>query len=165
MVEKPESLESHGAVKKSKYILWPASVFIVITIVVAVGMYSWHYLRSSCEMTAVQDASAFLIVQAKRYDGVYQVATDAPRDSVVIPVTVLQQILMDTKEVAVPVCMQPAKTELVSYMGVVIRAFLAYSAKEANSTVADMITQAETHYENYLTEMSAVKKCAPMCLP
>ena len=77
---------------------------------------------------------------------VYQVVTKAPQDSVVIPVTILQQILMDAKEISVPVCMQTA-----------------YSAQEANTMIKDLIAQPETHYENYITEMEAVKsvrRCA-----
>jgi hypothetical protein len=138
-------------------------IMLVITLA-AVGTYAWFYLRNSCKVDAVQEASVILVSQVRRYDDVYQVATDAPPDAVVIPVTVLQQILMDTQQVAVPACMRTAKSELVSYMGAVIRAFLAYSAEETNAVIRELITESETHYEKYRTEMEAINKCAPLCV-
>lgn len=151
-------------VQKSSRFLLPASALIVVLIVAAVGIYTWYYLHNTCEVNAVKDASALLVSQRNRYDHAYQFATSASRTSLVRPVLTLQQILMDTKEVVVPACMQTAKTELINYMGIVIRAFLAFGAGEADATIRDLITQSETHYDNFTTELEAVNKCAPFCI-
>jgi hypothetical protein len=143
---------------------WLKGATITLVVATALGAYVWFYLRGACDVDDVQEASAILVSQVNRYDDVYQVATDATQDSALIPVTVLQQIQMDTQQVAVPACMQTAKSELVSYMETVIRAFSAYSAKETDTMVRELIAESETHYENYLTEMKAVNKCAPLCV-
>ena len=135
--------------------------------VTAVSIYTWYYyyLPRSCAITAVQESSTILASQVKRYDDVYQSATAASQTSAVVPLAVMQQILMDTQQVTVPACMQTAKTELVDYMGTVIRAFDAYIASEGNTKVRDLIDQSEAHFANFTMEMREVKKCAPFCMP
>ena len=75
----------------------------------------------------------------------------------------LQQIHVDTEEVIELACMQTAKNELVSYMRAVIRAFRAYEVQEAGTTLRDLINESETHYDNFTTELEAVKEGAPYC--
>lgn len=128
-------------------------------------MYLWYSLARPCDVSAVEKASALLIRQRDRYDHSYQFAASASADAIVRPVAELQQILMDTQEVVVPVCMQTAKDELIEYMGVVIRAFVAYGAQEADAAVRELIEQSEAHYDNFAVELDAVNKCAPFCLP
>ena len=165
MAGKDIPLETQGTMQKAGRFLWPARVLIVLFMVAAMGIYVRYSLSNSCKVDEVQEASAFLVSQTKRYDDVYQVATNAFQDTVVLPVAVLQQILMDTKQVVVPVCMQTAKDELINYMGTVIRAFDAYAAHESNVTVRDLIAQSNEHYGNFFAELDAVNKCAPLCLP
>jgi len=165
MADNSSPLETQDNVQKQRRFLLPASVLIVMFIVAAVGTYTWYHLRSSCEVNAVQDASTLLVSQAKRYDDIYQVATSASQDSVVLPVTMLQQILMDTQEVDVPDCMQTVKNELIEYMRTVIRALLAFGAREPDATVRDLITKSDEHYENFFVELEVVTKCAPLCIP
>ena len=159
--------ETQNIKQKVKRFLLPASIVIVLLIVGAASTYTWyyHYLPRSCEVTAVDEASTILASQVKRYDDVYQSATAASQTSAVVPLAVMQQILMDTQQVNVPACMQTAKTELVDYMGTVIRAFDAYIASEGNTKVRDLIDQSETHFSNYKTELREIKKCAPFCMP
>jgi len=156
--------EIPATVQKSRRFPFLVSVFIVLFIVITAGAYTWYSLSSSCEVDAVEEVSTILISQVKMYDNVYQSATAATQTSVVVPLAVLQQILMDTQQVAVPACMQTAKTELINYMKTVIRAFMAYSAQEANTVVRGLIEQSETHYANFSTELKEVKKCAPYCI-
>lgn len=138
---------------------------VLILVAVAVGVYAWYSLIRPCEANLVERASVRLIDQRDRYDHTYQFATSASPDAVIRPVAELQQILMDTQDVAVPACMQAAKTELVHYMGTVIHAFLAYGAQEPETTVRDLILESETYYDNFNTELEAVKECAPLCIP
>jgi hypothetical protein len=151
--------------QKSNRFLWMAGVSIVFLMVGAVSAYVWYYLPRTCEVTAVEEASAILVSLVKRYDDVYQVATDAPQNAVFIPVSVMQQNLMDTQQVVVPACMKIAKRELLNYMETVIRAFQAYSAQEADTMVRGLIDQSETHYAKFSAELKDVKKCAPYCVP
>ena len=131
----------------------------------AIGVYAWYALARPCDVSAVEKASALLIRQRDRYDHSYQFATSASADAIVRPVAELQQILMDTQEVVVPVCMQTAKDELIEYMSIVIRAFVAYGAQEADAAVRELIEQSEVNYDNFAVELDAVHKCAPFCLP
>ena len=151
--------------QRSNRFLWMAGVSIIFLMIGVVGAYVRYYLPRTCEVTAVEEASAILVSQVKRYDDVYQVATDAPQNAVFIPVSVMQQNLMDTQQVIVPACMKIAKKELLNYMDVVIRAFLAYEAQESNVRVRGLIDQSETHYANFSMELKDVKKCAPYCAP
>jgi hypothetical protein len=164
MAEKGSPLKIQGVVQRLNRFPWVAGVLVVLLTVLAVGVYTWYVLPVSCEVGAVEEASTILISLVKRYDDVYQSATAATQTSVVVPVVVMQQLLMDTQQVAVPACMQTAKTELLNYMRTVIRAFRAYSAQETNIVVRGLIDQSETHYANFSTELKAVKKCAPYCI-
>jgi len=165
MAENYTPLETQGRVQRPSRYPRSTSVLMVLFIVAAVGAYAWYYLLSSCEVNAVQAASAILVIQTKSFDGVYQVATSASPTSLIAPVGVLQQILMDTQEIAVPACMRTEKNELINYMKTVIRAFQAFAAREADATVSDLITQSNKHYDNFFTELKAVNKCAPYCIP
>lgn len=151
--------------QKSRRFLLSASALIVLLIVAAAGAYTWYSLQSSCDVEAVKKASVLLVRQLDRFDHSYQFATSASRNSLVRPVSELQQVLMDTQEVDVPACMQTAKNELVDYMGAVIRAFLAFGAREADTTISGLIDQSDAHYDNFAAELEAVNKCAPFCIP
>lgn len=165
MAENDSPLEAQDVVKKSSRLPWMASALVVLLLGVAGGMYVWYYLPNTCAVSAVEETSTILVSQVKMYDNVYQSATAGTQTSVVVPVAVMQQILMDTQQVVVPACMQTAKTELVDYMDTVIRAFLAYSAHETDAAVRALIDQSEAHYANFSTELKVVKECAPYCIP
>jgi len=158
-------LNSQAPVQKLNQLRWLAGILIVLFILTPLGIYGWRYLYNPCEVEAVEQASAFLNIQLKTYDGVYQVATTAARDAPDHPVTVLQQILMDTQEVAVPACLQTAKSELVNYMGTVILAFQSYRAGEADAKIFRLVRQSDEQYGNFQAELKEIKKCAPYCLP
>ena len=150
---------------KLKALVLPAGIFIVLLSMVAAGIYGWYFLYRPCEVNAVKETSAILISQANTYDRVYQSAINAPATLVDGPVVTMQQILMDTQEVAVPACMQTAKDELLNYMTVVIRAFRSFAALETDATVRDLVDKSNEHYGNFLTELKAVNECAPLCIP
>lgn len=141
---------------------------VAVFLLLALGAgaaYARYSLESSCEVAAVKESSALLVRQRDSYDHSYQFATSTSRAEVVRPAAELQQILMDTGQVSVPVCLQKAKSELVDYMGAVVRAFQAYGAGEADSTVGDLLDQAQLHYDGFTTELESVNRCAPFCLP
>ena len=162
-MDNPAPLETQDRMKKSSRLLWPATIVLVFLIATVVGTYAWFSLMNRCEVNAVEDASALLLSQMKRYDKEYQFTATVPYTSLMHPLRVLQQIHVDTEEVVVPACLQTAKNELVSYMRAVIRAFRAYEAQEANGTIRDLIDESEAHYDNFTAELEAVKECAPYC--
>ena len=134
-------------------------------LVAALGVYVWYTIYRPCDVERVDDASATLISQANMYDRVYQSAINASPTTLDGPVVTMQQIQMDTQDVVVPACMQTAKAELLNYMVVVIRAFRVYEARKADATVRDLVAKSNIHYDNFIAELKAVKKCAPFCLP
>ena len=164
-MDNPSHLETQEPVQKSRRFLLPASVLITLLIIAAAGRYIWINVYNPCQVDAVQDASALLTSQLKRYEDLFQATTGVSKNSVVLPVTMLQQIVMDTNDVTVPACMQPAKNELINYMQMVIRAFHAFGAGEPDAAVRELIAQSNTHYVNFTTELDAVNKCAPFCFP
>ena len=156
---------SQGIVQKPKRFLPAAGALIVLLIAGAVSLYAWIYVYNPCEVDAVKDASAFLVSQQKTYDAQYQFTTTVSRTELAIPVSMLEQISIDTKAVAVPACMQTAKNELLNYMGSVNGAFRAYMAAEKDPRIREMLHQADTYYDKFSSALAAVNKCAPFCLP
>jgi hypothetical protein len=152
-------------VKKSRRFLLPARVLITLLIIAAAGTYIWINVYNACEVEAMQDASALLTSQLKRYDDLFQATTGVYKNSVVLPLTMLQQIVMDTNDVAVPACMQSAKNELINYMQTVIRAFHAFGAGEPDAAIRELINQSDIHYQNFTIELETVNECAPFCFP
>jgi hypothetical protein len=131
----------------------------------AVGVYTWISVYNPCEVDAVKEASAFLVSQQKTYDAQYQFTTTVSRTELAIPVSMLEQISIDTKAVAVPACLQTAKNELLNYMGSVNGAFRTYMAAEKDPRIRDLLHQSDAHYDKFSSELEAVNKCAPLCLP
>jgi predicted PurR-regulated permease PerM len=164
-MENPLPLKAPYTMQRLRRLLRPASILVALLLVAAVGAYAWFFVFHPCELNVVEEASVLLFSQLNRYEDVYQVAISASPRSVVLPVSVLQQILMDTQQVAVPSCMQSAKGELLNYMRTIIRAFDAYAAQEPDATVRGLVDAAVTHLHNFDTELEAVQECAPYCLP
>ncbi len=157
--------EIQEIMQNSNRFLFLASVFSTVIIMAAVGIYAWAHLFNPCEVDAVKEASTFLITQLKTYDSQYQFTTTVYQDGIGPPLYKLQQIFMDTQAVAVPVCMQTTKNELLNYMRTVIRAFQAFAAGDADTTIRDLVNQSNTYYDNFRSELEAVNKCAPFCIP
>ena len=151
--------------QRFKGFLLLAGKLLALAIAVTVGVYASMYVYNPCDVDAVKDASIFLDIQLKHYDDVYNSAASGTRTSLTYPITVLQQILVDTQQIAVPACMQTARNELISYMGTVIQAFQSYTAGEEEFTVNNLIYQSNEHYYNFYSELDAVSECAPFCFP
>ena len=153
-----------AAQRSSRFSLW-AGALAFLLIVAAGGTYVWYAIPRSCEVEAVQETSAILVSQMKRYDDVYIPATAGTRTSLEYPLAVMQQILVDTDQLEVPACMRTAKDELVNYMAVVIRAFEAFKAGEPGATIQGLLDDSYAHVRAFRLELDAVNECAPFCLP
>lgn len=145
-------------------VLFSVLGLVVLVAAVTAGGYAWYFFKNPCDAEAVQETSVMLVIQAGRYDDVYASTTGATRSSLAYPVATLQQILMDTRDIPVPACMQIAKDELLDYMRIVVRAFVAYGAGETDAAVRELVIQSASHYGNFITELEAVRECAPYCL-
>ena len=141
------------------------SALTALIIVAAAGVYARAYLFNPCEVVDVRQASAFLTSQLKAYNDLYQFTTTVYRGGLNPPLYKLQQIFMNTQAVAVPVCMHKAKGELLNYMRTLIRAFQAFAAGEEGPKIRDLVDQSNTYYDNFNSELEAVNKCAPFCIP
>lgn len=157
--------DAKGTKQGSARLRWLTGAVIVLLILASVGGYTWYYAQTSCEVHAVERASARLLQQLDSFDHSYQFAVTASRRAIVRPVEELQQIFMDTQQVRVPACLAAAREELLAYMATVIRAFVAYGSDEPNSMVRSLIDVSDTHYDSFRTELRAVGECAPFCIP
>jgi hypothetical protein len=139
------------------------AVTLAVLFLAAAAVLGLFSVANACDVSAVEEASLFLQRQMERFDHSYQFATSATPDRIVRPVAELQQILMDTQQVEVPGCLQTAKEELIGYMGMVIRAFLAYGAQEPQAAIRELVGQSDRHYESFHVELEEVRACAPWC--
>jgi hypothetical protein len=149
--------------QKSSRFSWRKGALIALLLIAAAGTYTWYAVRSSCEVAAVKEASTILTSQLSMYDRVYQVAVTASRNAPDHPVNTMKQVMMDTQEVTVPVCLRTAKAELVNYMGTVILAFDEYRAGKADEVVVNLIKKSDLQYSSYREEVRTVNDCAPYC--
>ena len=145
---------------------FPLTVIVVLVALLIVGtvsLYTWYYLYSPCGVNNVKEASNLLTGQATAYDLPFQATRGASAPMLMGPVTQMQQVLMDTRELVVPACMQKAKIELLNAMEDTIRAFLAYMEQKPEAGVRELMEQAATHLDNFSAELEAINKCAPLC--
>lgn len=151
------------AVWSSSRVRQLAGALLGLLLLAPAGLYAWRYLYNPCEVEAVKEAAESLVIQSIMYDRVYQSAVDGDRTSLDYPVTVMQQTFMDTQAVIVPACMRTAKGELLRYMETVIYAFRAFSSGEADDRVRELVQQSNSYYRNFISEVEAVRQCAPFC--
>jgi hypothetical protein len=149
---------------KSNRFLSLASALSTLILVVVVGLYAWMYLLNPCDEGAVREATAYLTTQLRAYDDLYQFTTTVYRGGIGPPLYKLQQIYMNTQAVAVPICMQRAKQDLLDYMRTVILAFESFAVGEADTTIRDLVDQSNRQYDKFRSELRAVNECAPFCL-
>lgn len=149
--------------ERSMRFLLPAGVVMVLLIVAAVSAYTWFALYGPCTVNTVEAASTALTDQMNLFDAMYKSIPSLTPVALIGPVTQMQQILMDTKEVVVPGCLQVARNELISAMETVIRALLAVMASESETTITGLLENSTTHLDNFTAELELINKCAPFC--
>jgi len=164
-MDEPAQYQSQEPGQRSNRFRLPATILIVLTILVGAGTYTWYYKVNACDASAVQETSTFLTTQLKTYDAAFQFATTVYRTGLSRPVNDLQKIYMDTQELGVPACMQTTKKELLNYMGAVISAFQAYMEEKPDATIRSYLNQSNTYYDHFRRELESVKQCAPYCAP
>ena len=139
-----------------------ASLFLIV--VAVGGLLMRAVVARSCQVEAVNEATSILMSLTDRFDDVYSSAANGTPDSLEYPLSVMQQILMDTRQVETPACMKSAQDELVGYMDAVIRAFWAYTAGESESVIQSHLEDSYFHIKTAALEMQEVKQCAPYCV-
>lgn len=160
----PAAPEASGLPMKFRRFPLAGIVAIAALLIVgAVGLYTWYYLYSPCGVNQVKAASAHLTDQATAYDRAYQATRGVSAPMLMGPVTQMQQILMETRELVVPDCLQTAKIELLTAMEDTIRAFLAYMEQKPEEAVRELIEKSTMHLENFSVELETINQCAPLC--
>jgi len=163
-MENPLPPEEQPVPEKRGRFLLLAGAVLGVMIVGALGVYAWYAVYGPCTRGAVNTASKALFEQVGAFEQAYQAASSANAVGLMGPMTSMQQILWDTREVEVPACMQPARNELITSMESAIRAFLATMNGETEATIQGLIQDSQTHLENFAAELESVNKCAPFCL-
>lgn len=144
-------------------LLFVAGIPVVLLIVAAVSIYTWLYLYGPCGVKQVESASAELLAQMNQFAAAYQSAPAMVPVALIGPMTQMQQTLMETREVPVPACMQTARNELSASMEAAIRALLAIMESSPEATVTGLMDESSARLQNFVTELEAVNKCAPLC--
>ena len=150
--------------EKPRRLLLVAGAVLGIMVVAILGVYAWYALYGPCTRGNVNTASEALFEQVVAFEDAYQSAAAATPVGLMGPLTSMQQILWDTREVTVPGCMQEARLELVTSMESAIRAFLAVMTGESKETVEGLLQDSQTHLDNFTTELESINTCAPFCL-
>ena len=163
-MENPPPLEVQPMPKTRGRFTIVLGAVLVILVVAAVSVYTWFALDGPCSKENVKTASIALLEQANAFEAAFQSVASTTPIGMIGPVTQMEHILLDTRGVVVPACMQVAKNELATSMESEIRAFLAIMNGESQKHVKDLMQDSRTHIENFADEMEAVNKCAPFCL-
>jgi hypothetical protein len=136
---------------------------MAILIVAAVSGYTWVALFGPCTVNTVETSSTVLLDQLHRFDAMYQSTPSLNPVELFDPMTQMQQILIDTKKVIVPACLQIAQDELIIAMESIIRALLAVMESKPESTSTGFLEKSNTHRDNFTAELEWINKCAPFC--
>lgn len=163
-MENPLPPEEQPVPEKPGRFLLVAGAVLGVMVVAALGVYAWYAVYGPCTRGTVDTASTALFEQVAAFEEAYRSAAAATPVALMGPVTSMQQILWDTREVTVPGCMQEARLELVTSMESAIRAFLAVMTGESMETVEALLQDSQTHLANFTTELESVHTCAPFCL-
>ena len=163
MENPPLPEEQPLAVRRGRILITIAAV-LGIMVVGALGVYAWYAVYGPCTRGAVDTASTALFEKVAAFESVYQAAASATPVGLMGPVTQMQQILWDTRELTMPVCMQVARSELITAMESAIRAFLAIMTGESRETVEGLLQDSTTHLDNFAAELESVNQCAPFCI-
>jgi len=163
-MENPPPLETQPAPQKPRRLLIVGAALLVVLWVAAASVYAWFALYGPCGRGDVKTATTALLDNLKAYEQAYEAATLMGPIGLVGPVTQLEQTLLSTRELVVPVCMQAAKNELATSIESAIRAYLAVMNQQPDKTFQKPMKDSKTHLENFATELDAVNRCAPFCL-
>jgi len=162
-MENSDTVEAQQFPERWRRFLLVAGALTVLLVVAAVSTYTWFALYGPCTLKTVETASAALTDHLNQFDALYQSIPSLTPIAIIGPITQMQQILKDTKEVAVPACMQVARNELITAMEGLIRVLLAVMESKPESTVTHLMEESTTHLDNYTAELDFVNKCAPVC--
>ena len=144
-------------------LLWAGGIVMLFLIVAAVGGYTWFAIYGPCTANTVETASNTLLDQLQQFDATYQSTSSLTPVELFDPMTQLQQILIDTKKVVVPACLQIAQDELLIVMETIIRALLAVMESKPESTATRLVEESNIHRDNFTAELEWINKCTPFC--
>ncbi|HET9909791.1 MAG TPA: hypothetical protein VFQ23_24295 [Anaerolineales bacterium] len=162
-MEDSQSSERTPVPDRWSRLLWAGGIVMLLLIVAAVSGYTWIALYGPCSVNTVESASNSMLDQLELFDEMYQsIPTLSPLE-LFEPMTQLQQILIDTKKVVVPTCLQTAHLELTTAMESLMRALLAIMESKPESTSAGLFEKSNKHRDNFTAELEWINKCSPFC--
>jgi hypothetical protein len=144
-------------------LLWAGGAIMLLLILAAVSGYTWFALSGPCTVSTVETASNAMLDQLQLFDVIYQSTPSLTPVELFNPMTQLQQILIDTKKVVVPVCLLIAQNELITGMETLMRALLAVMESKPEATAAGLYEKSTAHFDNFKAELKWIDKCAPFC--
>ena len=86
---------------------------------------------------------------ASGWDNANEIASNTPRMQLTEPITNLQNIRNDYKDLSVPTCARKAHALLLEYMDTIINAYTSYSTYKPDSTVNDLFTRASQDFDSW----------------
>lgn len=146
----------------SKGLIIGIPVFLLIILALGGAGY-WYYFYGPCGVTKVKTADTEIIAILNRWDDAINLASSTGRISLTGPVAKLQDIKLDIMNYPVPVCMNFAKDNLLSYMDLMIQGFLDFMGQESDETVSSKMSNAQNYLKWYAENMIDIKACAPFC--
>ena len=144
-------------------LLWAGGIVLLFLIVAAVSGYTWIALYGPCSLRSVKSASNTMLNHLELFDAAYQSIPSVTPVELFEPMTQLQQILIETKKVMVPVCLQTAHLELTTAMESLMRSLLAIMESKPESTSAGLLEKSNKHRDNFTAELEWINKCSPFC--
>ena len=162
-MEDSEPIEAQHFPERWRRFLLVAGVLMVLLVVAGASIYTWFALYGPCTANEVETASAALTYQLELFDAMYQSITSLTPIAIIGPITQMQQILMDTKEVVVPACLQVARNELITAMEGLIRTLLAVMESKSEATITRLMKESTKHLDKFNEQVDLINKCTPLC--
>ena len=162
-MEDSQSSEPQRVPDRWTRLLWAGGAIMLFLILAAVSGYTWFALYGPCTVDTVETASNAMLDQLQRFDVIYQSIPSLTPLELFDPMTQLQQILIDTKNVVVPACLLIAQNELIIGMETLMRALLAVMESRPEATATGLFEKSTAHLDNFKAELKWIDRCAPFC--
>jgi hypothetical protein len=150
-MENPLPPEEQPVPEKPGRFLLAAGAVLGIMVVAALGVYAWYAVYGPCTRGTVDTASTALFEQVAAFEQAYRSAASTTPIGLIGPVTTMQQVVWDTREVEVPACMQIARNELITRLTCfVLQWFFFAGIQQALRLFQDPFEALSVFFERFL---------------
>jgi hypothetical protein len=147
---------------KKKITIVVAAV-IVLLILAGAGGFAFYYFLGPCGIDKVNRASDQLKDIMTRWDDADTIAANTGRIALATPISNLQSIRQETKNLEVPGCLNDARSDFVTAMDSTINGYLTFMREGNNAVVSNYFSVANDYLGWGAKKISDVIKCAPFC--